>query len=434
MYGATPRCPRCEKSVYAAEQVLGPGRKFYHKPCLSCNICRRRLDSYNLVEHDEEPYCKPCHVKNFGTRDLRHQNLPLAARPRSSSSASSSSPPSPPPQQRPLSPTRTLSVNITGTNALLRPTRTRALSPTTNAFPRPRPKSMSSSDSGSGSSGSPSRRSSLYGSEPIQEEPERASLSSVAQRLAEEPDLGKATVTSNESQPEVDYSKATITPLRSNTGRPGTGALPRTVPLPLDYSARLSRHKSAHSLDGPVKTHDTSSSTSSSSSFAPSSFAARGATMDAITLLEQEGIMNPLQASPTGARFPLSRSSTTRSAQGNEEQQTAGPLQPSPTGTRYGASLNRAATLGQQTTGSPRKWGGTTPLCPACSKNVYFAEQVKAVGKTYHKACLRCTECRTGLDSTRLRDHDGIPFCVRCYGKLYGPQGNGYALLGKAGA
>ena len=44
--------------------------------------------------------------------------------------------------------------------------------------------------------------------------------------------------------------------------------------------------------------------------------------------------------------------------------------------------------------------------------------QVKAVGKTYHKACLRCNECRTGLDSTRLRDHDGIPFCVRCYGKV----------------
>jgi hypothetical protein len=97
--------------------------------------------------------------------------------------------------------------------------------------------------------------------------------------------------------------------------------------------------------------------------------------MDAITLLEQEGIMNPLQASPTGGRFPLSRSSTTRSVQGNEEQTTA-PVQPSPTGTRYGASLGRATPLGAQTTGSPRKWGGTTPQCPACSKNVYFAEQV----------------------------------------------------------
>jgi LIM domain len=84
--------------------------------------------------------------------------------------------------------------------------------------------------------------------------------------------------------------------------------------------------------------------------------------------------------------------------------------------------------------------------------------QVKAIGKTYHKGCLRCTECSNHLDSTRLTERDGSPFCNRCYGKvspgpscdrkgdmtdkfvfdldhsqLYGPQGSGYALLGKAG-
>lgn len=26
-FGATPRCPGCEKLVYAAEQIMGPGRK-----------------------------------------------------------------------------------------------------------------------------------------------------------------------------------------------------------------------------------------------------------------------------------------------------------------------------------------------------------------------------------------------------------------------
>src|ERR1700678_1719110 len=73
--------------------------------------------------------------------------------------------------------------------------------------------------------------------------------------------------------------------------------------------------------------------------------------------------------------------------------------------------------------------------------------QVKAVGKTFHKTCLICAECGTSLHSNKLLDHDGDPFCVRCHSKvfccfspqiyycslfqkLYGPQGNGYALLG----
>jgi formylmethanofuran dehydrogenase subunit E len=49
--------------------------------------------------------------------------------------------------------------------------------------------------------------------------------------------------------------------------------------------------------------------------------------------------------------------------------------------------------------------------------------QVKAVGKIYHKGCLRCTECNALLDSNRLRDHDGQPMCVHCHSKLHGPQG-----------
>jgi uncharacterized paraquat-inducible protein A len=111
------------------------------------------------------------------------------------------------------------------------------------------------------------------------------------------------------------------------------------------------------------------------------------------------------------------------------------PLNQTSTGTRYGVALKGGVAV--NVTGlaspSPRKWGVGTPVCPRCMKNVYFAEQVKAVGKTYHKTCLRCMECGTSLHSNKLQDHDGDPFCVRCHSKLYGPQGNGYALLGKAG-
>jgi formylmethanofuran dehydrogenase subunit E len=56
---------------------------------------------------------------------------------------------------------------------------------------------------------------------------------------------------------------------------------------------------------------------------------------------------------------------------------------------------------------------------------VYFAEQVKAVGKVWHKVCLRCTSCNTGLAPGRLSEKDGEPLCHRCYGKLHGPAGGG---------
>ncbi|KAF9047013.1 hypothetical protein BDP27DRAFT_1346233 [Rhodocollybia butyracea] len=101
------------------------------------------------------------------------------------------------------------------------------------------------------------------------------------------------------------------------------------------------------------------------------------------------------------------------------------PVMSTLTGTRYGTALG--GSVAPQATGSPRKWGG------APAPNVPSAIRMKAVGKTWHKGCLRCTECNTILDSTKLRDHQDIPFCSRCYNKLHGPQGNGYALLGKAG-
>ncbi|KAG8215263.1 hypothetical protein J3R82DRAFT_8817 [Butyriboletus roseoflavus] len=105
-------------------------------------------------------------------------------------------------------------------------------------------------------------------------------------------------------------------------------------------------------------------------------------------------------------------------------------LKQTATGSRYGTAL------GGSTASPARTWGlsGTTPVCPRCGKNVYFAEQMKAVGKTWHKGCLRCTSCNTLLDSKRLNDKDGDPLCGRCYNKLHGPQGNGYALLGKPGS
>lgn len=60
----------------------------------------------------------------------------------------------------------------------------------------------------------------------------------------------------------------------------------------------------------------------------------------------------------------------------------------------------------------------TGELCILSKEVLKFFVQVKAIGKTYHKTCLRCVECGTSLHSNKLLDHDGDPFCVRCHSKV----------------
>ncbi|KAI8930016.1 hypothetical protein BC831DRAFT_499813 [Entophlyctis helioformis] len=65
--GAAATCPRCAKAVYFNEQVVGPGG-MYHKPCLTCKECRKRLDSTNVADKDKEAYCKNCYGRLFGPK------------------------------------------------------------------------------------------------------------------------------------------------------------------------------------------------------------------------------------------------------------------------------------------------------------------------------------------------------------------------------
>lgn len=66
-FGApAPKCAKCEKPVYAAEQAIGPASKIYHKPCLACTVCGRRLDSSLLVDHEGEPMCHNCYKAHLG--------------------------------------------------------------------------------------------------------------------------------------------------------------------------------------------------------------------------------------------------------------------------------------------------------------------------------------------------------------------------------
>ncbi|KAG1852626.1 hypothetical protein C8R48DRAFT_724261 [Suillus tomentosus] len=348
-FGGTPICPRCNKAVYAAEQVMGPGRKLYHKPCLACTTCNKRLDSFTLLEHDQEPYCKTCHVRNFGTRDLRHANLPhrddMAT---------------PPPL--PASPVR---------NSFPAPTFIRGESVDLSQRRGARsPVRAQNSSTGRYMNGAMSPSPILKANSVLPARFNRSPNNPIVELSSENTNQTVNTILHHEGVREETPAESTPSPALTFTGTATStvriGDMPRTVPL--------SPTKSANNGTNTTSTLKLSSVTLARSSSSPMT-----------------------------------------------------PLQPTSTGTRYGVAFGSG--------GTPVKAfsAGATPTCPRCGKNVYFAEQMKAIGKTWHKGCLRCKECNTPLDSTRLTEKDGDPLCHRCYSKLHGPAGNGYALLGKAG-
>ena len=68
-FGANqPKCPKCGKTVYFAERVVGLNGTEWHKGCLRCE-CGKTLGSVaEITDHKGEPYCKVCYAKNFGPK------------------------------------------------------------------------------------------------------------------------------------------------------------------------------------------------------------------------------------------------------------------------------------------------------------------------------------------------------------------------------
>lgn len=74
-----PTCAICEKAVYAVEELKALS-KIYHKTCFRCggkakDGCNKKLALSDYVEHDNEPYCKYCHSKLFGTVGGHRQGM-----------------------------------------------------------------------------------------------------------------------------------------------------------------------------------------------------------------------------------------------------------------------------------------------------------------------------------------------------------------------
>ncbi|CED85413.1 Predicted N6-adenine methylase involved in transcription regulation [Phaffia rhodozyma] len=245
------------------EKITGPGRRSYHKPCLKCMSCKKRLDSHLLVEHDEEPYCKGCHVKLFGTRDLRQANHPYTT--------------APSPLSSPIKPASMKTPSISSAP----PPFSHSYLPSTQPQPRP--------------------------------------------------------------------------------------PLPST-PKPTSYTSYLSSRTS------PVIQQTTE------------------------TKLE------------TGASLHMD--SYRREFQPAKERSTASLAVSSQTNSPGMAR---------------REWRveSATDKCAGCSKAVYFAEQVVALGSKWHKGCLRCFKCSTTLPPSKVADHEGQVVCAKCHASNFG---GGYAI------
>jgi len=72
----------------------------------------------------------------------------------------------------------------------------------------------------------------------------------------------------------------------------------------------------------------------------------------------------------------------------------------------------------------------SAPRCPRCNDRVYHAEEVQAIGQSWHQKCFNCKTCRRKLDSGNLCDKDGEIYCKPCYGKAFGPKGYGFGQGG----
>merc|ERR1711915_1015837 len=58
-------CPVCSMSAFPAESYMAADRTPYHRACLKCNKCCKRLTPSSMAEHDKMLYCDHCYQLIF---------------------------------------------------------------------------------------------------------------------------------------------------------------------------------------------------------------------------------------------------------------------------------------------------------------------------------------------------------------------------------
>eukprot|EP01125_Pyxidicula_operculata_P016809 TRINITY_DN5822_c0_g1_i1.p2 TRINITY_DN5822_c0_g1~~TRINITY_DN5822_c0_g1_i1.p2 ORF type:complete len:192 (+),score=48.84 TRINITY_DN5822_c0_g1_i1:870-1445(+) len=70
--------------------------------------------------------------------------------------------------------------------------------------------------------------------------------------------------------------------------------------------------------------------------------------------------------------------------------------------------------------------------CPNCGKTVYFAEEVRAIGLSWHARCLKCAQCNVTLDFGKINDRGGKVYCKSCYASVAGLKGFGHGVASES--
>ncbi|KAK6195891.1 hypothetical protein SNE40_001225 [Patella caerulea] len=60
----------------------------------------------------------------------------------------------------------------------------------------------------------------------------------------------------------------------------------------------------------------------------------------------------------------------------------------------------------------PMKFGGGEK-CAVCDKTCYPQEKQEAGGKTFHKNCFKCIDCKMALKLNNYAQADGILYCKK---------------------
>ncbi|KAJ1993159.1 hypothetical protein H4R33_000746 [Dimargaris cristalligena] len=309
-FAAAPKCPRCGKSVFVAEQVIGPNGP-WHRACLTCAQCNVRLDANRLLDSDGEAYCKLCHHKLFGPRGY----------------------------------------NLVG------------------------------------------------GTAPASPVPSDTRIASEIRSRSNSRALGA-------SNPQL-YVDA-----RRSPSIPPTPSRELNTPTSSTFSSWGYHQSKPVGPLTPVETTPTDPATAPSPDRPPWT----------PTTSEPESEDQAPARSPAAPRFPTAATAP----------------QPPKSSTEIGATKSISLvgsggiTPGGWTSGSsyvPRKLNLNinSDQCAKCHKVVYAAESINGVGKKYHRSCFKCTECKGTLSASNLTENDNLPYCKRCYARLFGPKGYGFA-------
>lgn len=487
---AAPKCARCNASVFLAEQVIGPASKPYHRTCLTCVVCNKRLDSTLLVEHDGEPYCKNCHKEHLGTGkggfakavSLNPTSPKSPRSPASNLSRPARSPLSTPSnagaafaQQQFSTPDTTLSRGFSDSprrspsptkitpGASLVTSEDQVPRITIRSRPPVATSPLASPPSPTKASSSLERARTSSSSAPIRSIDEAIAAPGIdmedpvarIQAAVGGMSLGSTSRTwsarPNHGSNEVDSDTFDPSPSVSTTAHvvPSVDYYDTPSPPPVAAPSRATRSYKSQYTEEPSFAEDGTPITIQTR---------RIAATDTIGSIHFSGTSNsttsPTPATKVNTQSPLSAIGSLPPPRRPDPKTLTGASGTAKIAPPRTIITKPPATSGSdESLGARRKSGidriglsssivdasGGTPLCARCARPVYFAEQKAAAGRKWHRGCLRCDGCNTTLESGKLEEgpaerNSAAPqgganvWCRICYAKYFGPKNLGVGL------